>query len=372
MVETPVAVFRHTLYKPSERFIPDQASHLGRPVIMIARDPIIGLVEGLHAESLSARDGFSRFRYTVLRDDRVLRALLLEQGVGVVHAHFGVEGMYAQRATQHLGLPQATTLHGYDVTVSDHALISSRSPAWIHYGLGRRRFLDRSPLLICVSEYIRERAIALGARPESTVVVGTGIDTVAISPSRVPEAPIVLHVGRLVEKKGTRYLLEAFARVLEIEESARLRIVGDGPLRGALEALASALGISGAVEFLGAQGQDRVIAEMRDARVLALPSVTAATGDAEGLGQVVLEAAAVGRPVVVTANGGMRDAAIDDVTGLVVSERDAGGLAEALLALLSDAGLAAKLGAAGRTFVEQRFDLKSQAAKVRQLYEEIG
>lgn len=111
---------------------------------------------------------------------------------------------------------------------------------------------------------------------------------------------------------------------------------------------------------------------MRDARVLALPSVTAATGDAEGLGQVVLEAAAVGRPVVVTANGGMRDAAIDDVTGLVVSERDAGGLAEALLALLSDAGLAAKLGAAGRTFVEQRFDLKSQAAKVRQLYEEIG
>ncbi|BCW37361.1 hypothetical protein StoSoilA2_34170 [Arthrobacter sp. StoSoilA2] len=223
-------------------------------------------------------------------------------------------------------------------------------------------------LLICVSRHIQRLAIELGANPENTTVIGTGVDTRKIQVSEIPDAPVILHVARLVEKKGTADLVSAFALVLKKIPEARLRIIGSGPLEEKLKAQVAQLALTDSVDFLGVQPHDRVLAELQGARLLCLPSITAASGDQEGLGQVILEAGATGRPVIATEHGGILDAVVNGETGLLVRERDVAGLAELLIAVLDDKELAARLGLSARGRVEREFDVQSQAQKVDAVY----
>jgi glycosyltransferase involved in cell wall biosynthesis len=286
-----------------------------------------------------------------------------------VHAHFGVEGAVAQRPAKDVNMPLVTTLHGYDVTLSNSALLRSGSANWVRYAVARRRFLESAETLISVSRHIADRAIALGARDSALTILHTGVDLAPFTPVARPEEPSILHVGRLVEKKGATYLLAAFARVLRSVPEARLRIIGDGPLRARLEDQALGLGIRHAVAFEGTVSHETVIQAIRDSSVLCLPSVTATSGDQEGLGQVLLEASASARPVVATKHGGIVDAVVDGTTGYLVAERDPNALAEALVAILDSGHLAERLGAQGRAFVEQHFDANVQARKLAQIYQ---
>ncbi|MFP5360431.1 MAG: glycosyltransferase, partial [Actinomycetes bacterium] len=225
--------------------------------------------------------------------------------------------------------------------------------------------------LIAVSHHIARRAIEHGAREEAITVLYTGVDTQVFTPAPLPEAPTVLHVARLVEKKGTSDLLTAFATVLRTVPDARLRIIGNGPLRPALTAQAHALGIAGEVTFEGVQPHSTVREAMKQATLLCQPSVTAGTGDQEGLGQVALEAAATARPVVATRHGGLREAVSDGATGVLVDEHDTAALASAIGAILADPAQAAALGDAGRTWTERHFDAAANAADVERLYRSI-
>ena len=150
---------------------------------------------------------------------------------------------------------------------------------------------------------------------------------------------------------------------------AKLRILGDGPLRASLESTAKALEIGHAVQFAGAVPHAMVLDALSSSTVLCLPSVHARSGDEEGLGQVLLEAGAAERPVVATTNGGIVDAVQDGRTGFLVDERDPGALAERLLAVLVDEGLARRLGRAGREFVLAEFDVHRQARRLADEYE---
>ncbi|MER7275128.1 glycosyltransferase [Dactylosporangium sp. NPDC000244] len=301
------------------------------------------------------------------RSDRLVRALA-ECGVGVLHAHFGVEGVYIAPTAKALGVPLVTTLHGFDVTIGKRQLLASRKPSWMNYVTWRASLFETGAVFVCVSQYIRRRALEWGYPAERTVVLPIGVDTGLIAPLPPPEAPRILHVARLVEVKGTADLLRAFALVRRGVPAAELVIVGDGPLRAPLGALAAELGVAGAVRFLGAQPHAEVLAQVAAARVLCLPSVPAANGAREGLGMVLLEAAASGRPVVGTDHGGIPEAVVDGETGYLVPERDPAALAERLLALLADPDLAARLGAAGRAMVERRYDLHTRTAELESLY----
>jgi glycosyltransferase involved in cell wall biosynthesis len=176
----------------------------------------------------------------------------------------------------------------------------------------------------------------------------------------------VLFVGRLVEKKGCEDLLRAVAAGVR---SAKLTIIGDGPLREALSRLARELDVP--ADFLGAQPHERVHDEMRRAQLVALPSRTAADGDQEGLPVVALEAAASGRPVVGYRHSGIPEAVIDGHTGLLALEGDVAGLAAVLAELLDDPDRSQAMGTMARDRATQLFDLTATTARIEDVYDRV-
>ncbi|MGC2160387.1 MAG: glycosyltransferase [Silvibacterium sp.] len=290
----------------------------------------------------------------------------------LVHAHFATDACAALAIEERLRVPMMVTLHGYDVTSEDDALrASSAGRAYLQR---RESLWERARVFVCVSEWIRRKALERGFPEEKLWVHPIGIDVDGFCPdaarapgdSRVKE-PLVLFVGRLVEKKGCAYLLRAMRAVEARLPETRLVVVGDGPLRGALEAEAHAT--LRCCEFVGAQPADAVKQWMWRAAVVAVPSVVAANGDAEGLCLVVCEAQAMEVPVVGFRGPGIE--VVDGETGLLVAERDEVALAEAILTLLKDEALAARMGAAGRVRVERLFNLRRQTALLEEKYDAV-
>jgi glycosyltransferase involved in cell wall biosynthesis len=178
-----------------------------------------------------------------------------------------------------------------------------------------------------------------------------------------PEGLIVGTVGRLVPIKGLEWLLKAASRVLAEFPQACFVIIGDGPMLGELRQLTSELGIGARVVFLGAREDVPECLAALD--LFVLPSLN------EGMGRVLLEAMAVGCPVVATRVGGIPDIVADGTTGLLVSPRDDRALAEAILTLLRDRSRRAAYGEAARRHVDGRFDVETMVRNIERLYDEV-
>ena len=361
-------ILRHNLFRRSEPFIAQQAGAFARyrPLYMgrVRYGPAPG--EAVALEDLAPRLKYALAAWQMAsRDVAPYMRLLAGRRVEVVHAHFGIEGVYALPLAARLGVPLVTTFHGFDATLSTAGLLSS--PAWAAYPFLRGRLARRGDLFLCVSAFIRGKLLARGFPADKTRVHYIGVDTARLAPRAAGEAEkIVLHVARLVEVKGTQYLIRAFAR---LAPGHRLVIIGEGPLRGGLEKLAGELGVR--AEFLGAMAHEAVLGWMRRAAVLVLPSVRTSSGREEGLGMVTLEAAALGVPVIGADAGGIGEAVADGESGFLVPARDPEALAARLGLLLGDADLRARMGAAGRARVEARFDLARQSAALETMYDEL-
>ncbi|HEX5235970.1 MAG TPA: glycosyltransferase [Silvibacterium sp.] len=311
--------------------------------------------------------------------DKIERRIYLRAGVApgflqrveaakpdLIHAHFATDGCAVLAIQERLRVPMMVTLHGYDVTSADEAL--DETPAGRNYLRRREELWERVQLFVCVSEWIRQKALERGFPEEKLRVHPIGIDVERFRQESAPEKePLVLFVGRLVEKKGCAYLLCAMRTVEARLPEARLVVVGDGPLHAVLEE--QARGILRRCEFVGAAAPDAVQEWMTRAAVVAVPSVVAANGNAEGLCTVVCEAQAMGLPVVGFRGPGIE--VVEGETGLLVAERDAVALAEALLKVLSDAAMAVQMGEAGRRRVERLFNLRTQTALLEDKYDEV-
>lgn len=183
-----------------------------------------------------------------------------------------------------------------------------------------------------------------------------------------PGAPLACVVGRLTPWKGHQVLLRAWADVCDRLPEARLLVVGevafwDQSYEQELRELTSSLKLQDHVLWLGFR--DDVPDLLRLCDLLVLPSVD------EPFGRVLIEAMAAQRPVVATASGGVPEIVVDGETGLLVPPGEPGPLAEALLTVLNDAALAARLGAAGRRRALERFDVRRVAAQVQALYDQV-
>jgi colanic acid/amylovoran biosynthesis glycosyltransferase len=368
-----VVIFRHNLFRISEPFITQQAQQLQR-----YRPIYVGRLrfgpEPNDALSLALQDlrlGWPMIGWQMLgRSARPFRRLLRARRPALIHAHFGVEGVYALPLAQQLGIPLITTFHGFDATLSTAALL--RSPAWVNYPLFRDRLAKQGALFLCASAFIRERVLAMGFPASRTHVHHIGVDFRAIRPCEpADETLTILHVARLVEMKGTEYLIRGFAELAAQNSEVRLDIIGDGPLRASLEALSKSLRMDQRIRFLGALPHEQVLAAMHMAVMLVLPSVRTSTGRVEGLGMVLLEAAASCLPTIGSRVGGISECVKDGETGFLVPERDAAALAARMRTLLADPALRRRMGTAARALVEQRFDLHRQTRLLEDWYDAV-
>jgi len=375
---TPIGIFRNTLLPLSETFIYEQARFVERfEVHFLGREqtgrfPLRNI--HCHVPGGGAKGRVRGLAYTLSARSRPLLHAVRTNGMRLIHAHFGVDGLYALDLARRAGIPLLTTFHGFDATRSAAALLASGKPAWIRYLFGRRRLAREGTQFIAVSEFIRDRLVRLGFPPSQVTTLYIGIDTERFAPpsgSRPAQDRCIVTVGRLVEKKGTAYLIDAFARIAPHFPDLTCKIIGDGPLRGALEGTAESFGLGGRIQFLGFVNNDEVRDHLRRATLFCLPSVTARDGDAEGLGMVLLEAGACAVPLVGTRNGGIPEVIRDGENGLLVPERDPEALASALSESLSDEPMRRRIGEAARRDVEERFDIRTQTRRLEEIYGEL-
>jgi glycosyltransferase involved in cell wall biosynthesis len=365
-------IFRERLIAPSETFIVEQALALRRyrPVLAGLRrtEPRLAhvLPEVLLSEGAGIRDKVVAHLYRDMPLARRFFQRLAEMNPSIIHAHFAVDAVQALPIADALRLPLVVSLHGFDVTASDES--HRKSYSGCHYLSHRAKLFARASVFLCVSKSIQEAALGRGFPEEKLHLHYTGVDCERFQPAPVERDPkLVLFVGRLVEKKGCEYLLRAMALVQQQDAKARLDIIGDGPLRSELEALAKTLGIR--ARFRGMLDPEEVQASMSRARVLCNPSVTAASGDVEGFGMVFAEAQAVGTPVVSSAHAAIPEAVNHGVTGLLCPERSAGPLAEALLTFLSDDSFWFRASQYAALWVRDHFDIARQTRKLEMIYD---
>ena len=166
----------------------------------------------------------------------------------------------------------------------------------------------------------------------------------------------LLFVGRLVEKKGLRYLIDALPLILKRHPKVCLRIAGDGPEKDDLKSRCVNLGISDHVHFLGAVKNDFLPGLYQTSNVVVFPSVIADDGDQEGFGLVLVEALGCECAVIVTDLPALQDIIVDGKTGLVVPQKNIQQLAEKVILLLNDYELGRSLGREGRRFVLKHYD----------------
>jgi glycosyltransferase involved in cell wall biosynthesis len=238
--------------------------------------------------------------------------------------------------------------------------------------VNRRLAVLRGFLRRAIRTADRVVAISTSTAREVTALAGSDVPVEVIPyavemPSRpaVRDTATILYVGRLVERKGVAYLIDAAALV----PGVRVVVIGDGPERDALVSRAKDQGVADRVEFRGWVTVAQLDQAYATATVFALPAIVDQRGDTEGLGMVLMEAMSYRVPVITTALGGITDIVDDGNTGMIVPPNDAPALAGALRRLIEDRAFAERLGADGQRAVEQRFSWSRIIDQFAAIYE---
>jgi colanic acid/amylovoran biosynthesis glycosyltransferase len=289
----------------------------------------------------------------------VLRVEMADLGIDHVHAHFATAAArLANLAWRMEGPAYSVTAHAKDI---------------YHEEVQVEHLTDK----LCNATFVATVTEANRAYLESVLTASVPLEVIpnavdlprllnAASPPRRNDT--VLAVARLIEKKGLEDLVQACGILQGRGVPAQLEIVGEGPLREELDGAAGRLGVR--ARFFGSLAHEEVLPLYRRARVFCLPCVVASTGDRDGLPTSLLEAMALGTPVVTTALPGLTEAVTDEQTGLVVAQRDPEALAKALERLLTDDELCARLADHARKRVASCFSVERSVAMLRSLWPE--
>ncbi len=290
---------------------------------------------------------------------RRLTPAIVDAGVSHLHAHFATAAAeVASCLGRTLSLPYSFTAHAKDIF---HESVSAPRLE----GLMR----DAS-FVVTVSDFNVDhlRRVAPGSASTSIHRIYNGVDVCRFDVADDTErTDRILGVGRLVEKKGFDVFVDAIARMRARRPGVSATIVGTGRCEVALREQIERLGLASHIAMAGARPQTEVLDLMRSHRVLAAPCVVGTDGDRDGLPTVIIEAMALGLPVVSTPVTGIPEITRHGTTGITVPEGDAGALAEALEQLLTDDRLRTRLRGAARQLIETEFDTRTNAVALADL-----
>ena len=324
-------------------------------------DLITGLKGFEHYVVAAALENVQHFPLTTVvvpQPEEHAWALARQINARAVVCHFGPQAMLGMTTALAIDRPAVTIFHGDDISrlLRDHV--------WV----GRYRAVASLGMhALCISHAGRQKLIDIGWPASQIDVIHLGVDTdrfAFVPPAkRWPARPRrILMVARLVEKKGVEVALDAMRRLRDRGCEAELRIVGDGPERTRIESQMRQWQLTN-VSLLGALEHSLTRHEFREAHLYIQPSVTAESGDQEGIPVSLMEAMASGVPVVSTRHSGIPELVIDGQTGHLTGERDGEALAVAIERLTRDRASAERFAQAARARVEQEFDRRRQTTR---------
>lgn len=310
---------------------------------------------------------FSGRRFVDIRQLRNIVTFVKQQGVSVLHCHDPKTDLYGVLIKPLVpGIRLVSTMHGWIER-------SWKSPAYNRLDFWALRFFDR---VIAVSGHTERLAHERGIK--KTALIHNAIDLNAWNPrSPAPSLPspellpsptdafVIGYIGRISREKGPYDFVGAAHKVLLRDNRCEFVVAGEGPEEGAVKALVDRLGMAERFHFIGRIANSDMPAVYRRINLLLSPSLT------EGLPNTILEACAMGVPVVATRVGGVTEIITDGSNGLLAEAGDTDTLSDLVLRVKRDNGLSARLAENGRATVEKTFSFENRVRRVEALYEEV-
>jgi len=355
-------VFADKLFAPSEGFIQNayKAFDLLKPVFVgseLRGEPPAGM-EAITLAKLHGPLGEPGFKQLGLVSKK-LKARLADEKPALIHAHFGKAAAYALPLARAMGLPLVVTYHGGDATKK----ANTRNSLLRVYNRRRAQLWRDAALILPVSEFIRGELAKAGCPADKMTVHYNGADAGRFQPGT--KSKLILFAGRWVEKKGVDTLADALTRLGPKLNGWRVRMAGDGPLKAELAGRLQTSGVK--IELPGWIPAASMPRHFAEAMIHCVPSRRAATGDAEGLPMVCIEAMLSGCAVAATRHAGIPECVKDGATGLLSPEGAAEALAASLERLTADPEATLAMGAAGREVALRDFNLETQSRRLQDL-----
>ena len=299
---------------------------------------------------------------------RATERALTESNAELLHIYFGHIAMLLRPLIRQWQKPSLVSFHGADV------LVDMQKPA---YRRATEEMLSLVRRVLVRSDSLRQAVIDLGCAPEKIEIQRAGIP-LADFPFRERGIPgdgqwRLLQAGRLIEKKGLKTTLRAFARFQKEFPAAGLTIAGEGPQLEELQSFARELQIDGAVDFVGFVSQEELRELLYSSHIFLHPSETGRDGNQEGVPNSMLEAMASGLPVFATRHGGIPEAIENKVSGILVNERDHRALADALIETAKSPDRLRAMGRVASESVAKNLNQTEQTRLLEEIYlREIG
>ena len=287
----------------------------------------------------------------------------------IVHAHYLVHaGTIIALLKERCNFKAVLELHGMDIFK-----IGRQNPKAAREVIKRfdAVIVNCGQMELTVRDILRD-----DARHCQIVRINHGIDITKIAPpiseEWLPKERIeIVSAGRLVEKKGIKYLIDAFCHICQMYQNLHLTIIGDGYEREALESIVQKLGLQDRVSFIGKLTNQELINAVKESDIFVLPCIEASSGDMDGIPNVIQEAQACCVPVVSTWLSGIPEIVDHGLTGILVNPKDSQSLANAIEMLIVNPDLRRVMGDRGRKKVTLNLDMNQQIISFSTLYKGI-
>lgn len=353
----------------SETFVYDQMMNASRFSPFVLARGLVPSREQFPYDDVVALSKTAAMSYFLFRSAKLFEKTVREQDLKFIHAHFGTNGALIAPTAKRCNVPLVITYHGVDVGV----LLGKHVPMdYLFYKRIYKDAFEMSNLMLPASEELANCLVDLGAPADKIKIHRLGVDLNKFTVRKREDRPIkFIMVGRLVEKKGFDYGIRAFAKVADSLPESSLTLVGEGPCKQMLQALAAELHVESRVHFAGKVPSDKMPDFFEQFDAMVAPCVVAKNNDRDSGLIVLKEAGATAMASIGTYCGGLPEIIDHGSTGYLVDQRNVDQLADAMKSLGESYELRQKMGLAARAKMETEYDSVVQNKKLESLFETV-